>query len=86
MLGYLLRALLVLFLLRMLFRFVGGLLRGLADAGRPAPGGSAPPVGVALVHDLVCDTYIPRNRALTALIDGEERYFCSEGCRKNALR
>jgi hypothetical protein len=80
-----LRALLVLFFMRMLFRFVGGLFRGLAEPTRSQPRRAAPPAGVALVRDQVCNTYVPRARALTALIDGEERHFCSEACRAKAL-
>jgi uncharacterized protein len=87
MLGYVLRALLVLFLLRMLSRFVGGLFRGLADTPRREGEGarSAPERGVALVRDPVCNTFVPRDRALRALIDGEEHHFCSEACRTKAL-
>jgi hypothetical protein len=80
-----LRALLVLFFLRMLFRFVGGLFRGLTESGRSEPRAAAPPSGIALVRDPVCNTYVPRASALTALIDGEERHFCSEACRAKAL-
>ena len=85
MLLYAVRALVVLFLLRILFRFVGGLFRGLTDPRRTEPRRAAPPTGVALVRDPVCNTYVPRERALTALIDGEERHFCSEACRAKAL-
>jgi hypothetical protein len=45
----------------------------------------APPAGVAMVRDRVCNTFLPRERALTATIDGCEEHFCSEGCRSRAL-
>ena len=37
-----------------------------------------------LVRDPVCNTYVPRSRALTALVQGHEEYFCSEACRDRA--
>ncbi len=39
-----------------------------------------------LVQDPVCKVFIPRRNALVASKDGENYYFCSEGCRKKFLR
>jgi YHS domain-containing protein len=39
-----------------------------------------------LVQDPVCRTFIPRKDALKAEKDGQEYFFCSEGCRKRFLR
>jgi hypothetical protein len=81
--GYVLRFLLVLVLLRLLFRFITGLVVGLRGGPRPGPvpRSAAPPASVALVRDRVCNTFVPRDRALTATIDGQEEHFCSEACR-----
>lgn len=38
-----------------------------------------------LVLDRVCQTYVPRSRALAALVAGREELFCSAGCRDKAL-
>jgi hypothetical protein len=64
-------------LLRALTGFVGGLKSGLRD--RPA----GPPSG-DLVRDRVCNTFLPRERALTATIAGQQEHFCSSTCRERA--
>ena len=38
-----------------------------------------------MVRDQVCNTFAPNSRALTARVDTEERYFCSEDCRQKFL-
>ena len=77
MLSTFLRLLLLLFAFRLLFRFVAGLLRGYRGA---APDRSAPSAGTALVRDRVCNTFVPREGAVKALVDGHTEYFCSEKC------
>jgi hypothetical protein len=56
---------------------------------RPARGGAAARGGVReegpMVRDRVCNTFLPRSRALVARIGDEERFFCSESCRRKAL-
>lgn len=37
-----------------------------------------------LVRDPVCNTYVPRSRALTAVVGGHAEHFCSEACRDRA--
>ncbi len=37
-----------------------------------------------MVKDEICNTYIPREEALTEVRDGLERYFCSEECRRKS--
>jgi hypothetical protein len=79
----------LLLLIRLVLRFLLGLLQGLAQpsgAGTAGPGGPRAPgraqVGsVPLVRDPVCNTYIPRDGAVTALVGRETRYYCSEACR-----
>jgi len=38
-----------------------------------------------MVRDRVCNTFLPRSRALTERIDADEHYFCSERCRGTFL-
>jgi hypothetical protein len=38
-----------------------------------------------LVRDRICNTFLPRSRALHATIAGEERHFCSPACAERAL-
>jgi hypothetical protein len=76
------RVLGVLYLLRLL-------LRWLASLGRPsvprAPGGGEPEIAGDLVRDRVCNTYLPRERAVRAVVAGQEEHFCSVACRDRAL-
>ena len=39
-----------------------------------------PPIREALVKDPVCQTYLPRSRALSRTINGTTHYFCSPEC------
>jgi YHS domain-containing protein len=64
-------------------------LRGIARLF--APGGGAGAAGHPgarpaedLVRDRVCNTHVPRSRALVATIAGREEYFCSTTCRDRA--
>jgi hypothetical protein len=75
-LGILLRILVVLFVLRMVVRFVAHLLAGL----RPDPAPAVP----TLVRDHVCNTFVARDRALRATVNGREEHFCSTACRDRA--
>lgn len=50
---------------------------------RQAPEVSQPDV---LVQDPVCQTFIPRQEALKFTKDGQEYFFCSEGCLKRFQR
>jgi hypothetical protein len=76
----------LLLLIRLVLRFLLGLLQGLAEpagaraAGGPR-GGRREVSSVSLVRDPVCNTYIPRDGAVTALVGRETRYYCSEACR-----
>jgi hypothetical protein len=40
---------------------------------------------VDLVRDRVCNTFLPRARALPAVVGGREEHFCSVACRDRAL-
>jgi uncharacterized protein len=39
-----------------------------------------------LVQDPICKIFIPRRNALKLHKNGEDYYFCSEGCRKKFLK
>ena len=75
---FLVRFAALLLLVRIGVRFVGGLLEGLREpeAGR---------TDVEMVRDRVCNTFLPRHRALKATVRGREEHFCSPACRDRAL-
>ena len=37
------------------------------------------------MRDRVCNTFVPRSRAVAAVVDGVEEHFCSAACRDRAL-
>ena len=76
MLGWFIRLLLVLFIVRALSR----LWRGIAEGMRPAR--DEQPAAVPLVRDPVCGTFVVPSRAVTAGSGSEMRFFCSENCRR----
>lgn len=56
--------------------------------GPPASNSPTPRAGERsgiMVKDEVCQTYLPREDAILAKIDGRDRYFCSEACRAKFL-
>jgi len=74
------RFLVVLFFVRLGLRFLASIVRG---ASQP-PAATGPRVD-DLVRDRVCNTFVPRARALSAQVHGQPAWFCSEGCRDRAL-
>jgi hypothetical protein len=74
---FLLRILLVLLIVRLA-------ARGLAALFRPAPK-RREIADVDTVRDLVCNTFLPRSKAVTAMIAGREEHFCSAACRDRAV-
>jgi hypothetical protein len=72
----------VLLLVRLLVRFVAGVIRGLTAPDAPRPTGGAE--ATDLVRDRVCNTFLPRASALTASVGGREEHFCSSACRDKA--
>lgn len=76
----LVRILGILLLVRLVLRAVAAWARG----PRPAPGppGATP---TDLVRDRICNTFLPRERALRSLVAGREEHFCSAACRDRAL-
>jgi YHS domain-containing protein len=51
-----------------------------------APAGSAGPSEEPMVRDRVCNTFLPRSRAISVRIGDEEQFFCSERCRETFLQ
>lgn len=76
-----LRFLLILVLAYAILSIVKGIAASWTRRPAPPPR-SAPPD--ALVKDEVCGVYLPRRDAIRDVIDGRERFFCSEDCRRKA--
>ncbi len=83
LLAFLVRAAFLLVVLRLLGRFVAGVVRGYRGDGTLRKPRS--PGAPELVRDRVCNTFVPRDRALVATIDGREELFCSPACRDQAV-
>ena len=41
--------------------------------------------GVDMVRDRICNTFLPRERAVSAVVGGRQMHFCSPACRDRAL-
>ena len=82
MIRALLLFLLVLFLLRAVWRLVGGIVSGAISAG-PVRSGSRPaaPAAVKMERDPVCGTYVVPSKAIALAKGRDTVYFCSERCR-----
>ncbi len=52
-----------------------------ASAVRVASSRATPRFEGAMVRDRICETFVPRARALALRTGGEEHFFCSEACR-----
>ncbi len=83
------RVVFVLVAVRFLFRLFAAVVRALQKtAPRPheaPPAPRAPAAGGELVRDRVCNTFLPKERALVAEVSGAREYFCSAACRARAL-
>jgi hypothetical protein len=74
--------LLILFLLRAVWRLLGGIVHGAVSSGPVAPGGRpAAPPAVKMERDPMCGTYVIPGKALELARGRERLYFCSERCR-----
>ena len=81
LLRFVLLLLLVMLVLRALWRVVAGVIDGATQhegrRGRPLER------GVKMVRDPVCGTFLPPSNAVSLTErGGEVRYFCSEKCRE----
>jgi hypothetical protein len=70
--------LLVVFILRALWRLVSGIIEGIA--GSP-PVGGPPQRGVHMVRDPVCGTFVVPETATTLPVGTKVIHFCSPACR-----
>jgi YHS domain-containing protein len=92
MIGWVLRFILLMIVIRVIWRFIGGIIDGISgdSSARPqesqrrrrgaGPGGPGA-ASVPLVRDPVCGTYVVRTKALTTGTGDRMQYFCSEKCR-----
>ena len=81
LLGWLIRLLLAVLVIRVAWHFVSGFVTGVrGPSQKPAEG------SVALVKDPVCGTYIRRVDALSARAGAKTHYFCSERCQQAILK
>jgi hypothetical protein len=84
------RRFLLLFLVALgLFWWIGRMLKSLrgptpARRSPDRPGGATADQG-PMVRDRVCNTFLPRSRALRLEDGSEEHFFCSETCRDRFL-
>ena len=82
----------------MIFRLILGLLLGyvvyrvvrkireMFTIAGPTQQAPKMPESDVLVQDPVCGTFIPRQEALKLTKDGQDYFFCSEGCLKRFRR
>ncbi len=88
--GRFLYFLLLLFLARLLWNAVSGLLAGDARRQKGARGREAGAPNTIhkglMVRDPVCGVHLPENRAITEVLSGERYHFCSERCRQSFLK
>ena len=77
MLGWLIRLLIAVLVVRGIWNFVSGRFAETAESPKAPSRKSVP-----LVRDPVCGTYIDPSRALSAKTGTTVRYFCSEKCRQ----
>jgi hypothetical protein len=75
----LVRLVVVLLIVRFVLRFLAAVVQGYQGAPRRE-------AATEMVRDRVCDTFVPRARALMVIVDGREQYFCSPACRERARR
>ena len=73
-----LRFLLALLVVRLVLRAVAAVLGPRPASAPPRPAGE-------MVRDRVCNTFLPRERAIRAVVGGREEHFCSAACHERAL-
>ncbi len=70
----------------LIYRVVRQFSHSLGLGGRPTPGQPRSLEPDVLVQDPVCQTFIPKREALKVHKDGQDYFFCSEGCLKRFQR
>jgi YHS domain-containing protein len=76
MTGWVIRLLLLYFVLRALSRLWHGIVEGMSVPRETQP------AAVPLARDPVCGTFVVPARALTGGTGADIKYFCSENCRR----
>ena len=69
-----------LLLLYFILRAVSRLVRGIAEGMRPPRRDE--PAAVPLARDPICGTFVVPSRAVTTGSGAQTRFFCSENCRR----
>ena len=77
--------LVVLLLLRAVWRLLGGIVQGAASAGPASGHRPAAPPAVKMARDPICGTYVVPGKALELATGRETMYFCSARCRDEWL-
>jgi YHS domain-containing protein len=67
------------FLVRAVYRLLGGIVQGARSSPNQRP---ASPPAVKMMRDPVCGTYVVPGKALELARGRETLYFCSEKCRE----
>ena len=85
MVRFLLLFLLFFFLVRLVWRLLGGIVQGAVSSGPAEPGGArrgpASPEAVKMERDPICGTFVVPGKALELARGRETLYFCSDKCR-----
>jgi hypothetical protein len=83
LIGWIIRILAVLLVIRLVLRFFAGIIRGLSPTAEPGKvKKTATREGGHLVRDPHCGTYVPVARALREGSGERAVYFCSDDCRR----
>lgn len=83
LIAWIVRTLVILFLIRIVLRFLTGLGQGAAAPGQArTPNQPSTREGGHLVRDPQCGTYVPMARAIRAGSGDGAIYFCSDTCRQ----
>ena len=77
LLGWIIRLLLVVVIVRALWSFLSGFFAGAFKSSRIHPKQST-----SLMRDPVCGTYVEPTHAFTIKVGTMVHYFCSESCRQ----
>jgi len=67
---------------RLALRTIGAFLGGLRE---PAASSKSKAGATELVRDRICNTFVPRDRAIAATVAGRTEYYCSPACRDQGL-
>ena len=84
MVRLILELVLIMVFARTFWRVIGAIMEGLQ--GTPAGRARAPDRRGVLVRDPVCGTYVPQDRAVAVVQNGQPLFFCSVACRDHYSR